>query len=116
LVKVKVYVEGGSPQNKSLNSECRKGFRQFFDKAGKKGLAIRVIPCGPRSQVLKDFNKSVANQGTSELPLLLIDSEVAINETCPMDFLKRKEPWWTPPHGSTADQVHLMVECMENWF
>ncbi|MDR3602816.1 MAG: DUF4276 family protein [Desulfosporosinus sp.] len=49
---------------------------------------------------------------------LLVNSEDAVQPQF------KDDPWkhllnrdqWTRPDGATNEQVHLMIECMENWF
>ncbi|WP_156013419.1 hypothetical protein [Thioalkalivibrio sp. HK1] len=46
-MKIKIYVEGGG-DIKVLKTKCRKGFRNFFRKAGLDGRMPRVVACGGR--------------------------------------------------------------------
>lgn len=55
MVNVRLYVEGGGENNKALRSACRRGFREFFLKAGLEGVLPRVIPCGGRQAAYEDF-------------------------------------------------------------
>lgn len=42
---MKIYVEGGG-DSKELKTRCRRGFSNFFEKAGLKGRMPRVVACG----------------------------------------------------------------------
>ncbi|MBF0128167.1 MAG: DUF4276 family protein, partial [Magnetococcales bacterium] len=53
---------------------------------------------------------------TGERPLLLVDSEAEVAPgISPWTHLKNCDRWERPV-GATEEQVHLMVQCMENWF
>jgi hypothetical protein len=118
MVRVKIYVEGGA-DNKNLDSECRRGFAEFFEKAGLEGKKPRVSPCGSRKEAFDDFCTALSICGDDEIPILLVDSEGPV--TSPIN-----KPWqhlrdrvgdeWHKPVGATDEQAHLMVQCMETWF
>ncbi|WP_298202120.1 DUF4276 family protein [Desulfosporosinus sp.] len=116
---VKIYVEGGGNGNHVLNSECRKAFKKFFEKAGLSKRLPRVIPCGRRNGAYDDFCTALkCVDRTGDRVFLLVDSEDAVQTA----FMEN--PWghllerdgWEVPSGASSEQVHLMVECMENWF
>jgi hypothetical protein len=70
-VTVKVYVEGGGDHNKTLDSECRRGFSEFFRKGGLAGRMPRVVACGGRQQAYDAFRTANTNAGPGSLPILL---------------------------------------------
>jgi hypothetical protein len=76
-MSVKIYVEGGGDQRK-LKRECRRAFSKFFEKAEFKGKMPRVVACGSRNDSYADFCTAVKTSSTSELPLLLVDSEAPV--------------------------------------
>jgi len=109
-----LYVEGGGDKNKSLQIACRKGFRQFLEKAGLKGHMPRIVACGGRQQAYDDFCTAL-RQGKPAM--LLVDSEDAVATQSPWGhLLQRAGDGWPQPPESTDDHCHLMVQCMESWF
>lgn len=74
----------------------------------------RVIASGSRVEAYHDFCRSLENDPDS-FAVLLVDSEgpVASGRTA-REHLCNREKHWTEP--MPADQVHLMVQCMEAWF
>ena len=114
MVAVRLYVEGGGDA-KSLRSACRKGFKEFFHKAGLTGSMPRVIACGSRKSAYDDF--CTASGQTNVCALLLVDSEEAVADgDSPWDHLrKRPDDKWPRPSDATDEQCHLMVQVMESW-
>lgn len=115
---VKLYIEGGGEQNR-LKRECRRAFSAFFISAGFRGKMPRVVACGSRNEAFKDFCSSLKNSGRTEtLAFLLVDSEDAVKpdiQNRPWEHLRDRDHW-VQPDGATNEQVHLMIQCMENWF
>jgi hypothetical protein len=115
-VTVKVYVEGGGEHNKALQTECRKGFRNFFERAGLAGRMPRVVACGGRRRAYESF-KTTHELRRDEFPMLLVDSESAVSAHRPWDHVRnRQEDQWECPTGASEDQIHFMVMTMEAWF
>ena len=54
-MKLKLYVEGGSKNSSSLNIECRRGFREFLEKAGLKGKMPTISASGSRDSAFDDY-------------------------------------------------------------
>jgi hypothetical protein len=116
-VTVKVYVEGGGDHNKALHSQCRRGFSDFFRKAGLEGRMPRVVACGGRQQAYDAFRTAHASVEPGSLPILLVDSEAAVVGNDPWEHVRlRPGDSWLRPDGATQDQLHLMVQVMEAWF
>lgn len=113
-MNVKIYVEGGG-DNKALKTLCRKGFRQFFERAGLQGRMPRIIACGSRDDAYSSFMTAAANAGENGFPVLLVDSEEEVAEDQPWKHLKVRDNWQRPELAED-DQAHLMVQCMESWF
>ncbi|MCK5244231.1 MAG: DUF4276 family protein [Desulfobacterales bacterium] len=116
-MNVKIYVEGGGDQRK-LKRECRRAFSKFFEKAEFKGKMPRVVACGSRNDSYADFCTAVKTSSTTELPLLLVDSEAPVqpqHQNKPWQHLK-DEDGWDIPRNTMEEQAHLMVQCMETWF
>lgn len=112
-MRIKIYVEGGGESNK-LRTECRQGFRSFFEKSGLTGKMPAVVACGTRSDAFDSFCTAVAQTSQKSLPLLLVDSEAPLTQA-PWAHLKVRDGWDRPATTSDED-VYLMVECMESWF
>jgi len=113
---VKVYVEGGGDHNKALQSESRRGFSEFFRKAGLVGRMPRVVACGGRRNAYESFRSSQENPGRNEHPILLVDSEAPVADQ-PWDHVRLREgDGWERPAGASDDQIHFMVQTMEAWF
>ena len=116
MVEVKIYVEGGGDY-RALRTQCRKGFREFFEKAGLVGRMPHIVACGGRTSTYEDFCIALANTEGNQVIILLVDSEDALAGKKPWDYLKsRKGDGWDKPARATDDNVHLMVQCMESWF
>ncbi|MBL8292126.1 MAG: DUF4276 family protein [Bryobacterales bacterium] len=111
-----VFVEGGGDHNKALQTECRRGFSQFFRKAGLEGRMPRVVACGGREQAYKDF-RTAHEKGDGNPAVLLVDSEGPVNQESPWEHVRlRAGDGWDRPQGASEDQLHLMVQAMEAWF
>lgn len=114
MVRVKVYVEGGG-DGSLMRTKCRKGFAEFFRKAGLAGRMPRIVACGSRNQAYEDFCTAV-RVGQEEIPLLLVDSEGPIlPNTPPWQYLKSRDGWDCPDNVKQG-QAQFMVQCMETWF
>lgn len=113
---VTIYVEGGGDRH-LLHSDCRRAFQKFFKKLGFDGRLPRVMPCGSRNNAYDNFCISLRSSG-GKPTFLLVDSEGPVNpifNNSPWQHLQNRDSW-RKPNGATDEQVHLMVECMENWF
>ena len=116
-MKVRVYVEGGGDHNKSLQTQCREGFRKFFEKAGLENRMPGVVACGGRSSAWNRFRTSHENAGPDDFPILLVDSEGPVSEADAWEHVRQHVgDGWQRPSGASQDQIHLMVQAMEAWF
>ncbi len=113
MVKVKLLVEGGGDgKRKSVNRECRKGFRLFLEKAGM-GRMPDITACGGRQ---KAYDKFVHEHGDDNaLVVLLVDAEGPVTSSGPWEHLKSRDNW-NRPAGALDEQCHLMTQVMESWF
>ena len=115
MVSVEIYVEGGG-QSKSLKSNCREGFREFFKKAGLENHMPRIKACGSRNSALDDFFGALHQARDDMIPVLLVDSEGTVQRNNkPWEHLRSRDGW-DRPDGVTDSQVQLMVQSMESWF
>lgn len=111
-MSTKLYVEGGG-DSKSLKAACRRGFRKFLERAGVAGQMPRIVACGGRQNVFKDFQTA---QNTDDgRPMLLVDAEEPVQASSAWEHLSARDHWNRPP-TSTDNQCHLMVQVMESWF
>lgn len=119
---VKLYVEGGG-DSKSLQIECRRGFREFLEKAGLKGKMPGISACGGRRLAYDDFCTAIAS---GESAMLLVDSEAPVPSAHQTGEPATWRPWlhlkqrqgdgWVKPANAADTDCHLMVQVMESWF
>ena len=97
MVAVRLYVEGGGDTNR-LRTACRRGFREFFLKAGLAGSMPRIIASGSRRSVYEDFCTAISQSG-DVCVCLLVDSEEAVADgEGPWDHLKKRQADQWPPN------------------
>lgn len=114
-MSVKLYIEGGG-HGQLLDTLFRQGWTRFFEAAGLAGKMPGVVRGQGRKQTLDLFATAVAHPRGGTLPLLLVDSEGAVEETHSVwQHLKARDGWERPP-GAAEDQAFLMVQVMETWF
>jgi hypothetical protein len=111
-VTVHIFVEGGGPQ-KRTQTECRKAFRIFFEKALGEMARPRISACGSRVEAYRDFCRSLRNDRDTVAILLVDSEEPVIAGQTPREHLRNRDGWTEP---LTEGHVHLMVQCMESWF
>lgn len=102
------------PGSKTLNTECRRGFRELLEKCGTEHLPA-LVACGGRANAFRDFRNELKRPSRSEFVALWVDSEDPVaNIEKPWTHLKnRPGDNWTKPKGATDEQVLLMTTCME---
>ena len=110
-MKVSLYIEGGG-ESRSLQIECRAGFRKLFECAGFMGRMPKTHACGSRNRAFDDFNSALRIAEADEYPVLLVDSEGPV--TLPA-WQHLARDGWVRPNGVDDDQAQLMVQCMETW-
>lgn len=111
MVTIRLFVEGGGNDNRLLKRACREGFSKFLARAGFSGRMPRIVACGSRDDAFDSF-QTACDEG---LPaILLVDAEEALRSESPSKHLHARDKWKFS--GSDDEQVHLMVQCMENWF
>jgi hypothetical protein len=71
----------------------------------------RVVACGSRNDAFDSFVTAV---GQGKSAVLLVDSEDRLLNDSPVGHLRRRDKWAIV--DGLDEQVHLMVQCMENWF
>ena len=115
MVAVKLYVEGAGKTDLQ-RSQCRQAFGTFFETAGLAGRRPRTVPCGGRNSAYEAFVTAVKIGKHGQLPLLLVDSEDAVNPNHTVWQHLNARDNWDKPDGATDDQAFLMVQVMETWF
>lgn len=113
-MNVTVYLEGGG-NRRELRTKCRRGFSDFFRKAGLAGRMPKLVACGARRMAYDGFRAAFDRSGEIFV-VLLVDSEEPVTENAgSWDHLSRRDNWGKPTRAAD-DNAHLMVQCMEAWF
>jgi hypothetical protein len=112
MVRIWLYVEGGGNDNARLKRACREGFHKFLTRAGFVGRMPKIVACGSRNDAFESF-QTACNEGRAAI--LLVDAEDALRSESPTKHLLARDNWKFSPQIDD-EQVHLMVQCMENWF
>jgi len=116
-------IEGG--RSKTDDIAFRKAFHVFFcsleESAKQKGIGLQPVFCGSRNMTYEEFGrrlKKYRSGGDSAYPVLLVDSECAVERPgkCWDHLRNRPGDLWLRPVGATDDQCHLMAQAMEAWF
>ena len=114
-MSIKVYVEGGG-DTRELKQKCRRGFSEFFRKAGLAGRMPRVVSGGSRNNTYDRFRAALTNAKHGEFVVLLVDSEGPVSiGSGPWVHLNGRDGW-DRPEGAKDENAHFMVQCMEAWF
>src|SRR3569623_1193496 len=109
-------MEGGGDSD-ALRTECRKGFRLLFERAGLTGRMPRIVAAGARHQAFDAFRHALSISKRDEIPLLLVDSETAVTASTKWQHVRERQgDNWQKPVNATEDHLFLMVQCMEAWF
>jgi hypothetical protein len=116
VVIFRIYAEGGG-EGEYLDSLFRRGWKLFFESAGLQGRLPRVVRGKGRRRTFELFSTAVANPKRGELPLLLVDSEGALQSgRSAWEHLEESDDQWQKPPSAGDDQAFLMVQVMETWF
>jgi len=111
-VSARLYVEGGGDRREQ-QALLRQAFATLLDKAGfGRPRAPTIICAGSRNHAFREFCNALQAHGNAAL--LLVDAEAAADQA-PWPHVHRRDGW-TKPDGASDDQLHLMVQMMENWF
>lgn len=114
MVKVKIYAEGGG-NGELLHTLFRKAWADFFRTAGFEGRMPSVVRGKGRQQAYNLFKTAVQNSESNVLPLLLVDSEDAVDPNHTVwEHLKSRDGW-DQPEGAESNDAFLMVRVMETW-
>lgn len=111
-----IYIEGGGDRNENLERLFRRAWMKFFAAAGLEGRLPRVVRGGSRSRTFDLFRRAAASPDPDRVPLLLVDSEEAVQEgRSSWQHLNARDNW-SAPGGARDDRAFLMVQVMETWF
>lgn len=111
-MSARLYVEGGGDRREQ-QALLRQAFASLLDKAGfGRPRAPTVVCAGSRNHAFREFCNALQIHG--DAALLLVDAEAAADET-PWPHVRRRDGW-AKPDAASDDQLHLMVQMMENWF
>lgn len=114
-MKIKLYIEGGG-DSPLQDTRFREGWQTFFKKAGLAGRMPRTFRGGGREATFDAYQTAVRLKKPDELPLLLVDSEELVTAgNTEWEHLKECDGW-VKPSAANANDVFLMVCCMEAWF
>ena len=118
-MKTTIYIEGGATGAYSREQciRCERAFHKLLDRMGFTGRKPRLVACGGRGDVYKDFCTAHRSRGNgwvamwidSEDPMA--DIERAWKHLAEVTTVSR----WEKPDGATDDQVLFMTTCMETW-
>lgn len=114
MVTIKIYIEGGG-EGKDLDTRFREAWSKFFKAAGLSGQMPRPVRGKGRQNTFDLFCTALENNKGKDLPLLLVDSEGAVeNKHTVWQHLKSQDNWDKPAKGND-DHAYLMVQTMETW-
>lgn len=111
----KIYAEGGG-RGEYIDSVFRQSWKAFFEAAGLRGRLASVVRGGSRNETFDKFKTAVASPNPGVIPLLLVDSEDAVDAGRTVWEHLRAHDRWKRPVGVNDDQAFLMVQVMETWF
>ncbi len=112
-MKVRVYVEGGGHNRKTMDDR-RRGFGQLFEKVVGDGDKPKVKACGGWADTFREF-RNAYRDGLDEFLVLLVDSEDPVKTGIDAWGHLSSRDNWPRPLNAQGDQAHLMVQCMESW-
>lgn len=112
MVKVKIYIEGGTPNDKLADILFRRAWTTFFKSAGLQGKLPQCVPSYARTNAYDSFIKSTHSE--NEIVLLLIDSEIPLAEEKSI-WENLQDSGLNKPTDAKEDRIYLMAQVMETW-
>jgi len=117
-LNVHIYIEGGGegPFNPRA---CREGFAKFFSKMHPDKVRPGITACGSRTDALDAFKTALSDTETDNhvVSILLVDAEGPVTNNDVWKHLEQRDgATWAKPDLPGADEVFLMVQCVESWF
>ena len=115
-MRVRIFIEGGGSANE-LKRRCRESFRKLLERSGCAGPGLKLVACGPRDSVFRNFQTAHSTVTSStEFVAMLLDSEDPVDDIeRTWAHLCRRDLSWRKPAKSRDEQVLLMTTCMETW-
>ena len=114
MVRAKLIIEGGGEGRRQAGS-FRAGWREFFQSAGITANPPIIVRGGSRNQAFERFVSEVEKANPDELPILLVDSEGAVNRNHSVWQHLQANDGWRRPANVGDGQAFLMVQAMEAW-
>ena len=111
VADVTIHFEG----HPNLRPGFHKLFESHVERAREQRVRFKLIAGGSRTEAIKDFLRSCTAQ-PSNLNVLLVDSEQAVQDTAAAIRSLRGESYWDDCAACTNDQINFMVQAMEAWF
>jgi hypothetical protein len=115
---IAIYIEGGGDSTSS-KAQLRQGFDALLEPqknaARARKLHWKLVLCGGRAATCDAFLHAARTSG-SEIVVLLVDAEEPVVDPTPAGraaHLAKCDGWNLD--GVSAEQVHLMTQCMEAW-
>ena len=116
MVSIKIYIEGGG-EGKHLEIGFLRAWSKFFQAAGLQGRMPRVVRGKGRKNTYDLFCTALKHSKPGEIPLLLLDSEGAVNEEHKIwqHLNSHSDDRFEQPAKATEAHAYLMVQVMETW-
>ena len=115
MVRFKIYIEGGGDSS-DQDSEFRRGWTRFFEKAGLKGKMPAVVRGGGRQATFDSYCDATKRPKPGVVAVLLVDSEGPV--TAGEDVwlhLQQRDNWQKLSHAPD-NTAFLMIQMTEHWF
>ena len=113
-MSIKIYIEGGG-EGKDLDSRFREAWSKFFKAAGLSGQMPRPVRGKGRLNTHDLFVTAFNARKKDELPLLLLDSEEALQDGHTVWQHLKVRDQMEKPSQATEEHAYLMVQVMETW-
>ena len=114
VTEIRIYVEGGG-NDRFTWRKIREGFGEFLgplrELARSRHIGWHVIPCGSRSETIKDcMIGSRRNPGAFNVLLVDSESQVVLPRR---EHLRQQDGW--DVSSLNEDQCHFMAQTVEAW-
>lgn len=112
-----IYIEGGGDRNRQLETFFRRAWSKFFENSGLGKSMPSVVRGGSRNRTYALFSRAIKinTPGKDQIPILLVDSEDAVQKGYSVWEHLRTHDSWTKPTGAGEEHAFLMVQVMETW-
>ena len=110
-----IYIEGGGYKNHHLEATFRRAWTKFFKNAGLGRSMSRVVRGGTRNRTFDLFSRAIKIPDQDRMPILLVDSEDAVQKGNSVWEHLRTHDGWKKPAGAGEEHAFLMVQVMDTW-